>query len=142
MSRTYTEKEIAALLQRTAQLQAQEAESQEGNREGLSLQELEAVARDAGLDPQFLHQAALEMAHSGGRTLGKNRTKTHIRVDRVLPAELSEQEWEEVIFALRRRFESETMDMGGLGEVVQRVRNSSDKRKFDYICSARFRTAS
>lgn len=30
----------------------------------------------------------------------------------------------------------------GLGEVVQRVRNSSDKRKFDYICSARFRTAS
>lgn len=117
MSRTYSDKEIAALLQRTAQLQAQEAESQEGAREGLSLSELEVVARDAGLDPQFLHQAALEMAHSGGRTMGKNRTKTHVRVDRVLQAELSEDEWEEVIFALRRRFESQSMDMGDIGSL-------------------------
>ncbi|MDA0750966.1 MAG: hypothetical protein O3C45_00535 [Bacteroidetes bacterium] len=117
MSRTYSEKEIAALLQRTAQLQAQEAESKDGAREGLSLSELETVARDAGLDPQLLHQAALEMAHSGGRTLGKNRTRTHVRVDRVLSAELSEAEWEDVIFALRRRFESDSLDMGGAGSL-------------------------
>lgn len=117
MSRTYSEKEIAALLQRTAQLQAAEAENQDAAREGLSLSELESVAREAGLDPQFLHQAALEMSHSGGRTLGKNRTNTHVRVDRVLPAELSEEEWEDVIFALRRRFESESLEMAGMGSL-------------------------
>lgn len=136
MSRTYSEKEIAALLQRTAQLQAENAEGQDGAREGLSLTELEAVARDAGLDPQFLHQAALELSHSGGRTLGKNRTRTHVRVDRVLPAELSEEEWEDVIFALRRRFESESLDMGGLGTMgkgkVEQIGRSREWRHTSY----------
>lgn len=115
-NRTYTEKEIQALLERTAQLQAEEAESTERNQEGLSLAELEAIAGDAGLDPQLLHRAALEMEHSGGKPIGKNKTKTHVRVDRVLPSDLTEEEWEDIVFALKRRFESDSYDMDmGLG---------------------------
>jgi hypothetical protein len=115
-NRTYTEKEIQALLERTAQLQAQEAESPDSDQEGLSLAELEAIAGDAGLDPQFLHRAALEMEHSGGKPIGKNKTKTHVRVDRVLPSDLSDEEWEDIVFALKRRYESDSYDMDmGLG---------------------------
>jgi len=115
-NRTYTEKEIQALLERTAQLQAQEAESPENNQEGLSLSELEDIAGDAGLDPQFLHRAALEMEHSGGKPIGKIKTKTHVRVDRILPSDLSEDEWEDIVFVLKRRFESQSYDLDmGLG---------------------------
>ena len=115
-NRTYTEKEIQALLERTAQLQAQEAESPDNDQEGLSLAELEAIAGDAGLDPQFLHRAALEMEHSGGKPIGKNKTKTHVRVDRVLPSDLTDDEWEDIIFVLKRRFEDQSYDMDmGLG---------------------------
>lgn len=119
-NRTYSEKEIAALLERTAQLQAEEAESADKSREGLNLSELESIARDAGLDPQFLHRAAIELEHAGGKPLGKNKTKTHVRVDRILPSDLTNDEWEEVVFALKRRFESETYDMGlGMGSYGQ-----------------------
>ena len=119
-NRTYSEKEIQALLERTAQLQAEEAESPERNREGLSLSELEAIADEAGLDPQFLHRAALELEHAGGKPIGKNKTKTHVRVDRVLPSDLTDEEWEEVVFALKRRFESDSYDMGlGMGTYGQ-----------------------
>ncbi len=113
--RTYTEKEIHALLERTAQLQAEEAESSDKSRQGLNLTELEMIARDAGLDPQFLHRAALELEHAGGKPLGKNKTKTHVRVDRVLPSDLTDEEWEDVVFALKRRFESDSYDMSGMG---------------------------
>jgi|GEM_PF-764082 len=114
--RTYSEKEIAALLKRTAQLQAEEVEAADENRSGLSLSELESIAGEAGLDPQFLHRAALELEHAAGKPLGKNKTKTHVRVDRVLPSTLTDDEWEEVVFALKRRFESQSYDMGlGMG---------------------------
>lgn len=119
-NRTYSDKEIAALLERTAQLQAEEAESADKTREGLNLTELELIARDAGLDPQFLHRAVIELEHAGGKPLGKKKTKTHIRVDRVLPSDLSDEEWEEVVFALRRRFESDSYDLGlGMGSLGQ-----------------------
>lgn len=114
-NRTYSEKEIAALLERTAQLQAEQAEAVDRHREGLSLSELEAIASEAGLDPQFLHRAALELEHSAGKPLGKNKTNTHIRVDRVLPSDLSDEEWEDIIFALRRRFDTDSLDLSGLG---------------------------
>ena len=114
-NRTYSEKEIAALLERTAQLQAEQAEDVDRHREGLSLSELEAIASDAGLDPQFLHRAALELEHASGKPLGKNKTNTHIRVDRVLPSDLSDEEWEDIIFVLRRRFDTESLDLSGLG---------------------------
>jgi hypothetical protein len=57
--------------------------------------------------------------------MGKNTTKTHVRVDRLLPSDLSEDEWEEVIFALKRRFESDSYDLGldlgsfGRGKIEQ-----------------------
>ncbi len=107
-------------MERIAQLQAEEAEAADKSRAGLNLNELETIARDAGLDPQFLHRAALELEHAGGKPLGKNKTKTHVRVDRVLPSDLTDDEWEEVVFALKRRFESDSYDMGlGMGTLGQ-----------------------
>ena len=75
-NRTYSDKEIAALLERTAQLQAEEAESADKTREGLNLTELELIARDAGLDPHFLHRAAIELEHAGGKPLDQCQART------------------------------------------------------------------
>jgi hypothetical protein len=43
-NRTYTEKEIAKLLERTAQLQADDVRDEQPSTSGLSLSELEAIA--------------------------------------------------------------------------------------------------
>lgn len=131
-NRVYTEKEIAALLERTAQLQAEDAGSAGSSQKGLNLSELEMVAQDAGLDMEFLHRAALEMELSSSSELGKDKTKTHVRVRRVIPSDLSDDEWEEVIFALRRKFESQSMDMAGMGSlgkgIVEQIGKSREWR--------------
>ena len=114
-TRKYTEEEIAALLKRTAELQADDARNEQHSSQGLSLAELEDIAADAGLDAAYLHQAALEIESSGKKGFEK-RTKTHIRVQRFLSTELDEDLWEEMVFELRRTFGSSShIDMSGLG---------------------------
>jgi len=102
-SRKYDEMEIAALLERTAQLQADDATTERLSPQGLSLAELEGIASEAGLDPEYLHRAALEIESNGKKGFQK-RTSTHIHSRRHVPSELSEDLWEEMVFELRSSF--------------------------------------
>lgn len=58
-ARRYDDKEIARLLKRATELQAHEPHRVE--RDGMTLAELEAIAREAGIDPSLLQQAASEL---------------------------------------------------------------------------------
>ena len=112
-NRTYSEQEIAALLQRSAQLQADDARSEKNTSEGLTLNELEAIAGESGLDPAYLHRAALEMEMSSGKATMPKKTETHIYADRFFTGELTDDIWEEIVFELRRKYESSTAEMYG-----------------------------
>jgi hypothetical protein len=59
-ARRYSEREVALLLQRAAELQAEGAATPEGA-PGLTLAQLEEIAREAGLDPAHVRSAAVEL---------------------------------------------------------------------------------
>ncbi len=62
LSRVYGDKEIGQILKRATELQDQEPSAPSSS--GLTLQELEEVAVEAGIDPRFLQRAALELGTS------------------------------------------------------------------------------
>jgi hypothetical protein len=103
--RSFTPEEVQALIRRAAELQAAEAR---GEGPGLSLDELEAVARDSGLDPRHVRAAATEL-----RTAPKARpaeaSTTHVHAERIVPGALTDDAIEAVVADLRHRFDS---DMG------------------------------
>jgi tetrahydromethanopterin S-methyltransferase subunit F len=114
--RTYSEDEMAALLERAAELQATAARANDrGN--GLTLAELEAIAEEAGLQPAHLRQAAEEMDRVGPSLLGKNTstTTTHIHVEQWVEGALTPEASEEVVAELRQRFDSDLGSLMGSG---------------------------
>ena len=58
-SRRYNEKEVADIIKRASELQ--QAESTAESTTGMSLAELEQVAREAGLDPALVRRAATDL---------------------------------------------------------------------------------
>jgi len=129
LNRKYNEEEIAALLERTAQLQADDATTDRLSSQGLSLSELESIASEAGLDPEYLHRAALEIESNGKKGFQK-RTKTHIYIQRYLPSELSEDLWEEMVFELRGSFGGSDLTGSALigNGVVEQIGRSREWR--------------
>lgn len=60
--RVYTEEEVAALIRRAVQMEAER--DIKGNKEdqhGLSIHDLEKIAADAGIDPELMREAAVEL---------------------------------------------------------------------------------
>lgn len=113
--RTYTEKEVAILLERAAEMQALEARRRE-HRPGLTLDELASVAGDAGLDPSLLRMAAAELDQPH-HTLSRSNsglTSTHVFVERRVPGTLTPELWEDVVADLRHHFDSDFASMMGV----------------------------
>ncbi len=111
--RVYTDKEISAVLKRAAELQRTQGP---GATSGLSLDELEQIAADVGIDPEFVKTAALELEE--GRT---DETSYHvlggptsIDLERVVEGEMTDEKWEEAVGEIRRVFEA-AGDVGQLG---------------------------
>ena len=119
--RVYTEQEIAALIERTAELQA-EKERRGGHRAGLTLTELETVAAEAGLDPSLLRQAAAEMDEPrSSRPRRTSASTTHIFTERWVPGPLNLGAWEGVVADLRHQFDSSLgpmLEMANYGDGV------------------------
>lgn len=88
-SRRYDDKEIARLLKRATELQAREPQHLE--RDGLTLKELEGVAREAGIDPDLLRRAASELDQepaSGGLGPMLAGEQTSLVIERAFDGEL------------------------------------------------------
>ena len=127
--RTYSEREIADLIERAVERQQEARRAQAG--ETLTLGEIERLAAEAGIDPQFLREAADEM-DAAGRTLRKESgtTKTTVFVERWIDAELTPEAWEDAVVELRERFgPAMGAALGGVaGGTVQQVGNAYEWR--------------
>lgn len=99
----YGEKEVRALLRRATLLQARE---DEGPGTGLSLDEVEQIAAETGIDPRYVRTAAAELALA--RPAPRKRSllggSTTIELARVVPGEAKEAQWEAMIHEIRRTF--------------------------------------
>ena len=96
--RRYGDREVARILKRAAELQR--AEPSAADPEGLTLDELAEIAREAGIHPDLLRRAAAEAAAStpastlGARLAGAPVT---IRLERVVAGELPLDRFEAIV---------------------------------------------
>lgn len=98
MSRAYTEREIAALLARAAELQQAAPDAPHGPT--LSLAEVERIAAEAGLEPAHVRAAAREM---GAGVPVPTSTPGRRTLERWLDVPFSDVAWEEAVTTLRAR---------------------------------------
>lgn len=123
--RTYSEREVSAIIERAVERQ-QAAEDGRGDA-GLTLDEIERIGRESGIDPAHLRAAAAEIEEAG-RTLARQsgQTRTQVHVERWVEAPLTTEGWEDVVAELRTRFGATIGSAVGstAGESVQQVGQS------------------
>jgi hypothetical protein len=100
-ARRFTETDTDAILRRTAEL-ASGADAVPGSR-GLTIDEMESLATEAGLDPELVRRAAREISLRDAQRptpgLGAPR---RVLLERILPGELSEGVWEAMVGEIQR----------------------------------------
>lgn len=101
--RLFSEQEIGAILKRTAELSKQ---ADRGVQDGLSLEEIQQLAADAGLDPALVSRAAAEISSPGA-----GETKSDLfggplaySTDVDLDIDVDEEAWESMLPAIRAAF--------------------------------------
>lgn len=105
-ARRYTEQEVALVIKRAAELQSQASQVVEQEQSGLSLVELQQIAREAGLDPALVRRAATELdtRHTTAprsRFLGAPSVLT---LERTIDGEVPTDEYEVIVEEIRRAF--------------------------------------
>ena len=118
--RLYSDKEISAVLKRAAELQRGRGSA---GTSGLSLAELEQIAAEVGIDPDFVKTAAMELEE--GRTEDTFHLwggPTSVELERIVEGEVSEARWEEIVAEIRRIYEvaGETGQVGRTLEWIHR----------------------
>jgi hypothetical protein len=101
-SRRFNEKEVAQIIKRASELQQEEAPSASTN--GMSLAELEQVAREAGLDPALVRRAANDLDtritdQSPSRFVG---APTRLTLERTIDGEIPTDEYETLVLEMNR----------------------------------------
>ena len=102
ISRRYSDREIALILTRTAELQATRAAESEVSA-GLSQEELEQIAREAGLDPRYVRSAIAEL--DAGRGTRESRWlggSTWIQLERSFAGEVPPREYDALVELIHR----------------------------------------
>ena len=98
--RVFSEQQIAQILQRAADKQAEAARAVPTT--GLTLAEIEALAAESGLDVAHIRAAAAELVPASPAE--RSRSATHVFVERTLDAPLTDAGWDELVAELRNRF--------------------------------------
>lgn len=109
--RTFTEEQVQSLLRRATELHLME----DGDQPGLTLKDIEHIAADAGIPPKFLRAALHEADHQVSTRNNSGHTRTHVFVERTVPGELTDEEWESVVFKLRKEYGNDLAGAYGLG---------------------------
>jgi hypothetical protein len=122
--RLYSDKEIGSLIQRATEIQRKASESTE---RGLSLQEVEHIAAEIGIDPEHLRTAAVELesrldAGEGFRFWGGPFV---LDQERVVEGTLTEEQWEWIVLGLRRLTGS-TGTVNEIGQIREWTRTIKD----------------
>lgn len=97
--------EVAALLERAAELQR---EGKKYSKEtGLTLSELETIAKESGIDPSHIREAAFELAQPRRAPVQKSTGMgNQVIIERTVRAELTPELIEDVVSELRTRYDS------------------------------------
>lgn len=96
--RRYNEQQIGAILQRSGEIQA--GISPEGDSHGLTLEELQKVAQEVGIEPHVVEQAALEV--DNGALGGKKGESASRVLDHTVDGIITEEQWEDIVIRLRQ----------------------------------------
>lgn len=95
--RRYGDTETEAILRRAAELQASGPSAPRADR-GLTLAELEGIAKEAGIDPLLVRQAAREIDRPrAGRPAPFLGAPVRLRAERTCEGELDEERWEDMV---------------------------------------------
>jgi hypothetical protein len=104
--RTYREEEVAAILHRATELE-RGRDTDEG---ALNLREIEAIARDSGIDLSTVRQAARELDEDEGHGLGEAIAGAPLRrtIERMVDGEISAEHHERLAQEIREVLSSTT----------------------------------
>ena len=97
--RTYDEKQVSAILHRAARLDHDRASTSGA----LTLREIEAIARDAGIDPSVVRQAARDLEEAPGGGIGAVLAGAPVRrtIERVVDGEIGAEDHERLAQEIR-----------------------------------------
>ncbi|MBT8338049.1 MAG: hypothetical protein KJO11_15780 [Gemmatimonadetes bacterium] len=97
--RRYDEKEVSRLLERASELQRSRPTAPDPT--GLTLAELQEIAAEAGLDPEHLQRAAVELDRpevaGGGVGASLAGAPTRVLLERTLPVEVSPAVFDQLV---------------------------------------------
>lgn len=96
--------DVAAVLERAAELQRQG--KKQSSEPGLTLTELEEIAKESGIDPSHVREAAFEIAKPQIPTVQKSPGYQQIIVERTVKAPFNSEFVEDVVAELRNRYDS------------------------------------
>jgi len=101
-SRRFSDKEVAHIIKRASELQQEEAPAESST--GMSLAELEQVAREAGLDPALVRRAAtdLDTRVTDQRPSAFIGAPTRLSLERTIDGELPADEYEPMVLEMNR----------------------------------------
>ncbi|HYE57364.1 MAG TPA: hypothetical protein VD948_02615, partial [Rhodothermales bacterium] len=99
--RVYSEQEVSQILERAVEQQARAHPA--SPEAGLTLEELERIGYEVGIEARYLRSAAAEVDASGGATTRRSRSATHLFVERWVPATLTDEAWEDMVAELETR---------------------------------------
>ncbi|MEO8563478.1 MAG: hypothetical protein ABI601_15470 [bacterium] len=127
-SRRFSEKEVAHIIKRASELQQEEAPAESTN--GMSLAELEQVAREAGLDPALVRRAAtdLDTRITDRKPSAFIGAPTMLNLERTIEGELPADEFEPMVHEIHR-----ALGLIGtattLGRSLQWTASGADRRR-------------
>jgi hypothetical protein len=100
-ARRFNETDTDAILRRAAELSTGGEESPAGR--GLTIEEMEALARDAGLDPELVRRAAREVGVRQAQAVSPwAGAPRRIVIEQEISRELTEELWESMVGEVRR----------------------------------------
>jgi len=122
----FTDKEVALILRRAADLEKKAPSAAGSSAKGLTLSDLKEIASEAGIDPELVARAVTELASPGGLRSGSLLTgpETVQREVRATPGELAREEMAELV----RLVDEEVRDQGIVQEALGHVRWTSQGR--------------
>ncbi len=116
----YTDEEVHAIFERAALRQEAAREAEDASRAGLSLEELQQIGAESGIDPTHVAAAAHALTFRSADAATERSTflgmPTRLSTERILPGPISDEAWERIVPELRRIFKQDGLS-GGVGRV-------------------------
>ncbi|NNF58598.1 MAG: hypothetical protein HKN04_10180 [Rhodothermaceae bacterium] len=116
----YSDAEVHAIFERAAARQEEARRAEDASRAGLSLEELQRIGAEAGIDPAHIAAAATSLPADASASAPSSTflgMPTALHAERVLPTPVPDETWERIVLELRRMFKKD-----GISSEVGRIR--------------------